>query len=65
MTTASPVPVEEAWEQKRSRGEGDEGGEGVGEVLVVLCEATVSTEPREGALDYPAARQHDEAFHVV
>jgi hypothetical protein len=46
-------------------GEGDEGGEGVGEVLVVLCEATVSTEPREGALDHGGARQHNEAFHVA
>src|SRR6202044_36553 len=29
-------------------GEGNKGGEGIGEVLVVLCEATVSSEPGEG-----------------
>jgi hypothetical protein len=42
-----------------SRCEGVEGGEGIGEVLVVVCKATASTEPRESALDHPATRQHD------
>jgi|GEM_PF-6210146 len=43
----------------------NEGGQGFGEVLEVLGETTVSSEPREGALDHPAARQDDEGFRVV
>jgi len=38
---------------------------GFGKVLEVLGETPVSSEPREGALDHPAARQDDEALHVV
>jgi hypothetical protein len=44
------------------RCEGDEGSEGIGEVLLVLRKPTVSTEPRESALDHPAARQHTKPF---
>jgi hypothetical protein len=55
----------EASDRELDRCEGDEGGAGIGKVLVVLCKATVSTEPRESALDHPATTQHDEAFHVV
>jgi hypothetical protein len=47
------------------RSEGDEGGEGFGEVLEILGKPPVASEPGEGALDYAAARQDDEAFHVV
>jgi hypothetical protein len=42
--------------------EGDEGREGFGEVLAILCKATVSTKSRESALGHQAARQHDEAM---
>jgi len=38
-------------------GEGGEGGEGFREFLEILSETPVAPEPREGALDYPAARQ--------
>jgi hypothetical protein len=43
-------------------GERNEGGQGFGKVLEVLGETPVPTEPGEGALDHPAARQDDEAF---
>jgi hypothetical protein len=46
-------------------GEGNEGGQGFGKVLEVLGETPVSAEPGEGALDHPAAREDDEALHVV
>ena len=46
-------------------GQGYEGGEGVGEVLVVFGETTVAAEPGKGSLDDPSAGQHDEAFRVV
>ncbi len=46
-------------------GEGNEGGQGFGKVLEVLGKTPVSAEPGEGALDHPAARQDDEALHVV
>lgn len=48
-----------------NRGEGDEGEEGVGEVLIVLGEATIAAEPGESSLDDPSSRQHDEALGVV
>src|SRR5215471_8441854 len=38
---------------------------GFGEVLEILGKPPVAPEPGEGALDNPAARQHDKAFHVV
>jgi hypothetical protein len=37
----------------------------LGKVLEVLGETPVSSEPAEGALDHPAARQDDKALHVV
>ena len=40
-------------------------GQGFGKVLKVLGVTPVSAEPGEGALDHPAARQDDEALHVV
>jgi hypothetical protein len=46
-------------------GEGNEGGQGFGKVLEVLGETPVSSEPGEGALDHPAARQDDKALHIV
>ena len=46
-------------------GERNEGGQVFGKVLEVLGEPPVSPEPGEGALDYPAARQDDKAFHVI
>ena len=52
-------------EGKLDGSEGDKGGEGFGEVLEILGETPVAPEPGEGALDHPAARQHDKAFHVV
>ena len=33
--------------------------------FIVLGEAAIAAEPGEGALDHPAARQDDEALHVV
>jgi hypothetical protein len=42
-------------------GEGNEVGQGFGKVLEVLGETPVSSEPGEGTLDHPAARQDDEA----
>src|SRR6516164_6177577 len=47
------------------RGEGNEAGQGFGKVLEVLGKTPVSSEPGEGALDHAAARQDDEAPHVV
>ena len=44
---------------------GNEGGQGFGEVLEILGETPVSSEPGEGALDYPTARQHDEALFAA
>jgi hypothetical protein len=37
---------------------------GRGEVLEVLGKPAISAEPGKGALDNPAARQDDKAFHV-
>jgi sRNA-binding protein len=56
-----------AWQHPdtESGREGDEGEEGVGEVLEILGEAAVAAEPGEGSFNHPAARQHDEALHVV
>ena len=42
-------------------GEGDEGGEGVSKVLVVLGQTAVSAEPRKGPFDDPATRQDDKS----
>ena len=39
----------------------DEGFQSCGEILEVLGEPPVASEPGEGALDHPAARQDDEA----
>ena len=52
-------------EGKLNRSEGHEGGQGFGEVLEILGKPPVAPEPGEGALDHPAERQHDKAFHVV
>jgi hypothetical protein len=52
-------------EGKLDGGEGDEGGEGFREVLKVPSETPVASEPGEGALDHPTARQNDEALRVV
>jgi hypothetical protein len=38
---------------------------GFGKVLEILGETPVASKPGEGALDHPAARQDDEAPHVV
>ena len=46
-------------------GEGDEGGEGVSKVLVVLGQTAVSAEPRKGPFDDPATRQDDKSCTVV
>jgi hypothetical protein len=46
-------------------GQGYEGSERFGEVLVVLGQTAVAAEPGEGSLDDPSARQHDEALPVV
>ena len=46
-------------------GEGNEGGQGFGKVFEVLGETPVASESGESALDNPAARQDDEALHVV
>jgi hypothetical protein len=46
-------------------GQGYEGGERFGEVLIVFGQTAVAAEPREGSLDHPAAGQHDEPFHVI
>jgi hypothetical protein len=36
-----------------------------GEIFPILGEAAIAAELREGSLDDPAARQQDEALHVV
>ena len=46
-------------------GQGYEGGERFGEVLIVFGQTAVAAEPREGSLDHPAAGQHHEPFHVI
>ena len=52
-------------EGQLDRGEGNEGGQGFGEVLEVLGETPIAAETGKGALDHPAARQDDEALRVV
>jgi len=52
-------------EGKLDGGEGDKRGQGFDEVLKVLGKPPVAAKPREGTLDHPAARQHDEALCVV
>src|SRR4051794_816029 len=47
------------------RGQDNEGGQGLGEVLEVLGETPVSSEPGKGTLNHPPARQHDKTLHVV
>lgn len=37
----------------------------MGEVFVILGDAAVTPEPREGSLDDPATRQDREAFQIV
>jgi hypothetical protein len=44
---------------------GDEGRECIGQVLEILGESAVASEPGEGPFDHPASRQHDEACHVI
>lgn len=39
--------------------------ERIGEILPILGEAPVSSEPRECALDHPSARQDDKSAHIV
>ena len=51
-------------ERKLDASEGYEGGQGFGKVLEILCKTPVSSEPGEGTLDQPAARQDDETRHV-
>src|SRR5215469_11067289 len=51
-------------ERKLDASEGYEGGQGFGKVLEILCKTPVSSEPGEGTLDQPAARQDDETPHV-
>ena len=45
--------------------EGHEGGQSFRKVLEILGETPVASEPGEGALDHPAARQNDKALYVV
>jgi hypothetical protein len=45
--------------------QGDESGEDVGEIFVVLGLASVSVEPRKGAFADPEAREDDEALHGI
>ena len=52
-------------EGKLDGSEDHEGGQGFGEIFEVLCETPVLSELGEGALDHPAARQDDEALHVI
>ena len=52
-------------EGKLDRSEGDKGGESFGEVLEILGKSPVAPEPREGALDHPAARQDNEAPYIL
>jgi hypothetical protein len=52
-------------EGKLDGGEGNDGGQGFGEVLEVLGDTPASSELGEGTLDHPAARQDDEALHIV
>ena len=42
-------------------GESDESCKGLGEVLVVLGQASVSADPRKGPFDNPATRQDDKS----
>jgi Copper resistance protein B precursor (CopB) len=52
-------------ESQLDGGEVSESGQGFGKVLEVLDKTPVSSEPGEGALDHPAARQDDKTLHVV
>jgi hypothetical protein len=45
--------------------QGNESREGVGEVFIILGQASVSAEPRKGALGDPASSENDEALHFV
>ena len=45
--------------------EGHEGGQSFRKILEILGETPVAREPGEGALDHPAARQHDETLFLV
>jgi len=46
-------------------GDGNECVKRIGEVFPIFGEAAVPSEPGEGALDHPSARQDDETAHVV
>ena len=50
---------------KLDGGEGNEGTQGFSNVLEILGQTPVASEPGEGALGHPAARQDDKALHVV
>src|ERR1700751_5103846 len=52
-------------EGKLDGGGDNKGGQGFGEVLEVLGETPVSSEPGESTLNHPAARQDDEPLNVV
>jgi hypothetical protein len=52
-------------ESKLNGREGNEGAQGFGKILEVPGETPVASEPGEGALDHPAARQDDKALPVV
>ena len=45
--------------------DGDEGCERIGQVLEILGEPAVASQPGEGSFDHPALWQHDEACHVI
>src|ERR1700724_2108936 len=64
-STITDLRPDEPPEGQLDGGERNEGGQGFGEILEVLGKTPVSAEPGEGALDHPAARQDDEALHII
>ncbi len=58
---ASAVRVDEAVEQEADHRHGDHRLGDLGQRLVILGQATPSSEPSECSLNHPAARLHDEA----
>jgi hypothetical protein len=55
----------QAPEHESDHGEADEGGDGPSVALEVARQATVATDPGDGALDDPAFRENDEAMQLV